>query len=129
MNLLGVYEISIENKDTINEEIYIGSTVRSIRRRVEEHKADIEKSKGSIALAQRLLNFDATAKWDQTRVLRVLDDPQKLRVAETLEIFTKKSKENNIINFNNPERVSLAWDYGEFKNRTAHRKRKGSFKK
>lgn len=110
MNLLGVYEISIENKDTINEEIYIGSTVRSIRRRVEEHKADIEKSKGSIALAQRLLNFDATAKWDQTRVLRVLDDPQKLRVAETLEIFTKKSKENNIINFNNPERVSLAWD-------------------
>lgn len=52
MNLLGVYEISIENKDTINEEIYIGSTVRSIRRRVEEHKADIEKSKGSIALAQ-----------------------------------------------------------------------------
>lgn len=53
MNLLGVYEISIENKDTTNEEKCIGSTMRSIRRRVEEHKADIEKSKGSTALVQR----------------------------------------------------------------------------
>lgn len=62
-------------------------------------------------------------------MLKVLDDPQKLRVAETLEIFTIKSKENNIINFNDPERVSLKWEYGEFKNRTVHRKREGSFKK
>lgn len=104
------------NRGTKKEELYVGSTYRSVRKRTDEHIADFESEKGNMALAQRLISYDATAKWGETKVIKVIDDPQKVRVAETFEIFSRKVKRLNIINFNEPEKISTAWEYEEYTN-------------
>lgn len=114
MNIPGVFKIKIDNRDTKREELYIGST-RSIKRRLQEHKADQEKAKGSMALAQRLLNFEAIPKWDQTKVVSIIVNREKLREAEAVEIFSKNSADKNVINYDKPEKISLAWEYCEKK--------------
>lgn len=75
LQMPGVYEIKIDNRDTNQEEVYIGSTARSIYKRIQEHRADREKEKGSTALAQRLMAFQATPKWEEARAVSSLGDP------------------------------------------------------
>lgn len=109
--LPGVYEIKIDNRDTGCSEVYIGSTARSIGRRIQEHRADREKGNANTALAQRLTAYNATPKWDEARMVRVVGDPNKLMIAEAIAIHTKKVTGEKVINYNEPFKLSMAWEY------------------
>lgn len=66
LDMPGVYQIPI---DTNKEEIYIGSTARSLKKRLQEHRMDQEKERTTTALAQRLGSYDATPKWNDTKLV------------------------------------------------------------
>lgn len=111
LDMPGVYQIPIENKDSNREEIYIGSIARSLQKRIQEHQTDQEKKRSTTALAQRLSSYDATPKWKNSKLLSKIENPEKLKIAEMVEIHDRKATGNYVINYNEPQKLSLAWQY------------------
>lgn len=44
-------------------------------------------------------------------MVRVVGDLKKLMIAEAIVIFTKKAVGKKVINYNEPFKLSLAWEY------------------
>lgn len=98
----GVYKISCPHCD----KIYIGQTKRTLDTRFKEHLAEVTKAnkdteKGihyhfKSKVAEHIFNEDHQLTKDNISLLRQIQNPWKLDVAESLEIY--KQKQINLLN-------------------------------
>lgn len=98
----GVYKISCPHCD----KIYIGQTKRTLDTRFKEHLAEVTKAtketeKGmhyhfKSKIAEHIFNEDHQLTKDNISILRHIQNPWKLDVAESLEIY--KQTKSNLLN-------------------------------
>lgn len=105
----GVYIIPIYNNDINRNEIYIGSTTRSLAIRLSEHKRDISNANFSTALAKHFFEFNINIQWDQARVIRKYNKTEDIKTLEAI-IIAKFKKKAHVINDNQPMKILCFWD-------------------
>lgn len=95
---------------TNEEKSYIGVTSRTIERRMEEHKRDIQQAKLTTALAVEAYNRNIDIKWDNVKQIKPVQDNMMPVITEMLEIwkcFDKEKLVNDRVNWE----PSVAWKY------------------
>ncbi|XP_067125082.1 uncharacterized protein [Centruroides vittatus] len=106
----GVYSIPVRNHGSQTDLIYIGSTKRSVKKRIAEHRYDVNKKRHTTALSTYATDPDIKADFDKTSLIKTSFDTDRIRALETLEIY-KASKSGKCINFKDGNVLSYAWRY------------------
>ncbi|XP_067131707.1 uncharacterized protein [Centruroides vittatus] len=106
----GVYSVPlVDNRvKPSNKLTYIGSTNRSLTKRIAEHRYDARNKKFNSTLAQYASEPSITAEWEDARITVPILDSSKLRTIEAIEIFTESLK-GNCINSRDADSLSPAW--------------------
>lgn len=86
-----IYEI--ECKDC--KQVYIGTTKRSLGKRMTEHKADIRNKRSCTGLSQHILEYNHTADFDK---IKILDREKHTNRRFTLENLHIQQKLNRTMN-------------------------------
>lgn len=66
----GVYRIPVKDMQTNEESEYIGVTGRTIARRLEEQKKDIEQARLTMSLAVEAYSKNITVKWEEAKIVK-----------------------------------------------------------
>ncbi|XP_067119305.1 uncharacterized protein [Centruroides vittatus] len=106
----GVYSIPVRDHRSQTDLIYIGSTKRSVKKRIAEHRYDVNKKRHTTALSTYATDPDIKADFDKTSLIKTSFDTDRIRALETLEIY-KASKSGKCINFKDGNVLSYAWRY------------------
>ncbi|XP_067122222.1 uncharacterized protein [Centruroides vittatus] len=106
----GVYSIPIRDHRFQRDLVYIGSTKRSVQKRVSEHRYDVAKKRHTTALSTYATDPDIRADFDNTRLIKKSFKTDHIRALETLEIY-KATKSGKCINFKESNVLSYAWRY------------------
>lgn len=85
-------------------------TSRTIERRVEEHKRDIQQARLTTALALEAYNKDIDIKWNATKQIKPIPNNTLPIVTEMLEILKRVKKEKLVNDRINWESL-IAWKY------------------
>lgn len=92
-----IYKINCSgNDDQKCEQIYIGTTKRTLEKRIGEHQADIKRGKESTALAQHILKTGHTADFKQVEILDKETREKKRLTLESLHIQQNIKKTMNL---------------------------------
>ena len=86
-----VYEVPCKQCD----QIYIGTTKRSLEKRIQEHKADVDKNKETTALSQHMKEKNHTPDFDNTKILNKEKFESKRYTIESLRIQEKLKRTMN----------------------------------
>lgn len=106
----GVYKIPIKDIKENESRAYIDVTSRTIKKRIEEHKMDIQNARLTTALAVEAYNSDIEIKWDEVKRIKPVPVNTQPTITEALEIIKRTEKEklvNDKLNWEPP----AAWKY------------------
>ena len=85
-----VYEITCKGNTSEDcKQVYIGTTKRSLDKRMTEHKADIKNKRTSTALSQHILEHNHTADFDSIKILEIEKHTNRRFTLESLHIQQK----------------------------------------
>lgn len=110
MEKTGVYKIPFKDMQTNENKSYIGVTLRTIRKRVNEHKRAIQQAKLTTVLATEPYQNDIAINWNEIKRIKHVPNRTKLIITETLEILKRADKEK-LINDQTNWKPSIAWKY------------------
>ncbi|XP_023234359.1 uncharacterized protein LOC111633935 [Centruroides sculpturatus] len=106
----GVYSIPIWDDRFNNKLVYVGSTKRSLRKRLQEHKYDIDNNKHTTTLSTVATEPGIRVDLQNARMVRLSQRTDQLRIMETLEIY-KAGLNNTCINSKDAVNISKAWKF------------------
>lgn len=106
----GVYSVPIYFKEENSTKYYIGSTTRSLTKRMNEHKQDIANARLSTALAIKAYEHDISIDWKNVKMLRYAYHMRGLTTLEAIEI-ERAAQEGNLINDSGPINLPDSWKW------------------
>ncbi|XP_067130121.1 uncharacterized protein [Centruroides vittatus] len=106
----GVYSIPLRDHRFQRDLVYIGSTKRSLQKRVSEHKNDVAKKRHTTALSTYATDPDVKADFDNATLIKKSFKTDHIRALETLEIY-RATKSGKCINYKDSNVLSYAWRY------------------
>ncbi|XP_067143094.1 uncharacterized protein [Centruroides vittatus] len=106
----GVYSIPLRDHRFQRDLVYIGSTKRSLQKRVSEHKNDVAKKRHTTALLTYATDPDVKADFDNATLIKKSFKMDHIRALETLEIY-RATKSGKCINYKDSNVLSYAWRY------------------
>ncbi|XP_023225258.1 uncharacterized protein LOC111626179 [Centruroides sculpturatus] len=106
----GVYMVPLWDNRFQRELVYIGSTKRSLNKRLQEHKYDIVNKRHTTTLSTYATEPCIRAHLHEAKLIKLSHQVEHLRNLESLEIY-KAGLRTNCIKANDAVNVSHAWKY------------------
>lgn len=108
-----VYRIPIRDLQLNWEAAYVGVTKRTIARRIEEHRRDIEQVRLTTSLAVEAYSKNISVKWDETEVVKPILRHTRPMIAESLEILRRSETEelvNDRLTWKPAQHGDMSWE-------------------
>ncbi|XP_023231476.1 uncharacterized protein LOC111631461 [Centruroides sculpturatus] len=106
----GVYSVPLRDHRFQRDLIYIGSTIRSLDKRMREHKYDIEHNRCTTALSTYASTPGISANLQNAQIIKMSHRREHVRTLEALEIY-KAGLRNSCINYKDAINISAAWRF------------------
>ncbi|XP_067120956.1 uncharacterized protein [Centruroides vittatus] len=106
--LTGVYSIPLRDKRFNSDLVYVGATMRNLKKRIEEHKYAVNKNVDSTVLAAFAKEQDVTVYWDKAEIIKPTRSTQAIKHIEKMEIH-KAHLSKHCINHRDSDSLATAW--------------------
>ncbi|XP_067126930.1 uncharacterized protein [Centruroides vittatus] len=106
----GVYSVPLWDSRFQRELVYIGSTKRSLDKRLREHKYDIDRNRGTTTLSAYASTPGISADLQNAELIKISHRLDHLRSLESLEIY-KAGLHTTCINSKDACNISQAWKF------------------
>ncbi|XP_023235281.1 uncharacterized protein LOC111634677 [Centruroides sculpturatus] len=107
-SLTGIYSIPLRDSRFNSNLVYIGATLRNLKKRIHEHKLSVNKTIDSTILATYAKQQGITVFWDQASIIKATTSKHAIKHLEKLEIH-RAQKTAQCINYRDADGLSSAW--------------------
>ncbi|XP_023232908.1 uncharacterized protein LOC111632647 [Centruroides sculpturatus] len=106
--MAGVYSIPLKDRRFNTNLVYIGATLRNLKKRIAEHKQSVNKNIDSTVLAAFAKQQNIEVFWDRASIIKATKSRQAVKHLEKLEIH-KAQMHTSCINHRDADGLSSAW--------------------